>query len=44
MQGLDLESHGPGSNYGAMDTSDFEDLPPPPQSNNNIAAWYDTDL
>lgn len=44
MQGLDLESHGPGSNYGPMDTLDFDDLPQPPQTNSNVAAWYDTDL
>ncbi|KAL0272384.1 UNVERIFIED_CONTAM: hypothetical protein PYX00_005374 [Menopon gallinae] len=53
MQGLEIGSHGPGSNYGPMDvggestTLDFdhlEDLPQPPQDNQHLAAWYDTDL
>ncbi|XP_029177909.1 armadillo segment polarity protein isoform X2 [Nylanderia fulva] len=52
MQGLEI---GGGSTYGAMDTMDvahegdlsfdhLEELPPPPQDNNQVAAWYDTDL
>lgn len=53
MQGLEIGSHGPGSNYGPMDvggdstTLDFdhlEDLPQPPQDSQHLAAWYDTDL
>lgn len=53
MQGLEIDSHGPGSNYGPMDVGgdstplDFdplEELPQPPQDNHNLAAWYDTDL
>ncbi|XP_012142671.1 armadillo isoform X1 [Megachile rotundata] len=52
MQGLEI---GGGSTYGAMDTMDvahegdlsfdhLEELPAPPQDNNQVAAWYDTDL
>nr|UCC70943.1 armadillo segment polarity protein [Cyrtorhinus lividipennis] len=55
MQGLDIGSQHD-SNYGPMDvtTADLgfdalEELPPqlpphPPQDNNQVAAWYDTDL
>lgn len=53
MQGLEI---GGGSTYGAMDPMDVghgdnisfdpmvEELPAPPQDNNQVAAWYDTDL
>ena len=54
MQGLEIDSHGPGSNYGplgdvggdstALDFDHLDDLPQPPQDNNQLAAWYDTDL
>lgn len=55
MQGLDIGSHGGGngSNYSAIDAMDIgssepiqniEQLPTPPQDNNQVAAWYDTDL
>lgn len=52
MEGLELESHagGNGSTYSAMEveTADqdlnFDQLPTPPQDNNQVAAWYDTDL
>lgn len=51
MQGLEIG----GSTYGAMDPMDvghgdnisfdhMEELPGPPQDNNQVAAWYDTDL
>lgn len=52
MQGLDINSQG-GSNYGtAMDVmsnpldefSHLDELPQPPTDNNQVAAWYDTDL
>jgi len=50
MQGLDIGSH-PGSTYGQIQDMDVgdqmnydSDLPPPPQDNNQVAAWYDTDL
>jgi len=53
MQGLDIGSH-PGSTYGGgpvqdmdMEGSDLNfgnDMPQPPQDNNQVAAWYDTDL
>merc|ERR1719319_1899121 len=53
MQGLDIGSH-PGSTYGVgpvqdmdMEGSDLNfgnDMPQPPQDNNQVAAWYDTDL
>lgn len=50
MQGLDLGSQHD-SNYGPMDVGpgdlDFDaldELPQPPQDNNQVAAWYDTDL
>jgi len=50
MEGMGIGSH-PGSTYGqvqdmAMD-GDFmadQDMPQPPQDNNQVAAWYDTDL
>ena len=47
---------GPGSNYGPMDPMDLpphhhpdmnydQQVPPqPPRDNNQVAAWYDTDL
>ncbi|CAL7950793.1 unnamed protein product [Xylocopa violacea] len=52
MQGLEI---GGGSTYGAMDTMDVAhegdlsfdhlgELPAPPQDNDQVAAWYDTDL
>ncbi|KAK0089373.1 hypothetical protein PV325_007718 [Microctonus aethiopoides] len=52
MQGLEI---GGGSTYGAMDAMDvahegdlsfdhLDELPAPPQDNNQVAAWYDTDL
>lgn len=52
MQGLEI---GGGSTYGAMDTMDVAhegdlnfnhlgELPAPPGGNNQVAAWYDTDL
>ncbi|XP_033219607.1 armadillo segment polarity protein-like [Belonocnema kinseyi] len=51
MQELEL---GGGSPYGQMDTMEvaqgeisfdnLEQLPAPPQDNNQVAAWYDTDL
>lgn len=55
MEGLEIGSHGGGngSTYSAIDAMDvgsadpelnFE-LPSPPHDNNNqVAAWYDTDL
>lgn len=48
MQGMGINSH-PGSTYGPVHDMDmgtnFEDMPPaPPQDNNQVAAWYDTDL
>ncbi|XP_023349288.1 armadillo segment polarity protein isoform X2 [Eurytemora carolleeae] len=50
MQGLDIGSH-PGSTYGQVQDMDMgdhmnydSDLPQPPQDNNQVAAWYDTDL
>ncbi|XP_071743465.1 armadillo segment polarity protein [Lepeophtheirus salmonis] len=45
MQGLDINSH-PGSTYGPVGGSDNRDqdpIPNPPQDN-QVAAWYDTDL
>ncbi|XP_037078008.1 armadillo segment polarity protein-like isoform X2 [Pollicipes pollicipes] len=60
MEGLELGSAGPGSNYGPLDPvgvpapgsgppdmafDNMADLPPqPPRDNNQVAAWYDTDL
>lgn len=54
MEGLEIESHGAnGSNYGPIDAMDVEtgsnfdplhSIPTPPQENNQVAAWYDTDL
>jgi len=48
LQGMGINSH-PGSTYGPVQDMDmgaqFEDMPPaPPQDNNQVAAWYDTDL
>ena len=55
MQGLDLGSQ-QGSNFGHMDqlphlgptgndlnVENLDNMPPPPQ-NNQMAAWFDTDL
>ncbi|XP_074041271.1 armadillo segment polarity protein isoform X2 [Leptinotarsa decemlineata] len=53
MQGLEIGSHAGGSNYSTLDAMDvadadadlnFDQLPTPPQDNNQVAAWYDTDL
>lgn len=53
MQGLDLNSHhsstyGGGGGVGMDDgeDSDYEAdrIPNPPTDNNQVAAWYDTDL
>merc|ERR1711934_510713 len=38
MEGMGIGSH-PGSTYGQV-----QDMPQPPQDNNQVAAWYDTDL
>merc|ERR1719432_246291 len=50
MQGMGIGSH-PGSTYGQVQDmpmdGDFmgdQDMPQPPQDNNQVAAWYDTDL
>merc|ERR1719189_1265798 len=53
MQGLDIGSH-PGSTYGGAGVQEMDmagsdinfdtDMPLPPQDNNQVAAWYDTDL
>merc|ERR1740116_185255 len=50
LEGMGINSH-PGSTYGQVQDMDmgghhFEtsDLPQPPQDNNQVAAWYDTDL
>ena len=54
MQGLDINSGG-NSTYGNLDdpngnqlqNSDLnfdQDVPQPPNDNNQVAAWYDTDL
>merc|ERR1719211_167349 len=50
MEGMGIGSH-PGSTYGQVQElpmeGDFmgdQDMPQPPQDNNQVAAWYDTDL
>jgi len=50
MEGMGIGSH-PGSTYGQVQDlpmeGDFmgdQDMPQPPQDNNQVAAWYDTDL
>merc|ERR1719211_70468 len=48
MQGMGINSH-PGSTYGPIQDMDmgqqhFEDMPPAPPQDNQVAAWYDTDL
>jgi len=51
MQGMGIGSH-PGSTYGQVQDMDMangdlnfdQDMPQPPQDNNQVAAWYDTDL
>merc|ERR1719237_1765956 len=50
MEGMGSGSH-PGSTYGQVQDmpmdGDFmgdQDMPQPPQDNNQVAAWYDTDL
>lgn len=46
MQGLDLnEGHyGQGYHNGGSDINYDSEVPNPPQDNNQVAAWYDTDL
>lgn len=47
IQGLEIGSHGGGngSTYSALEAMDVIDqLPTPPDDNNQVAAWYDTDL
>lgn len=55
MQGLEIGSHGGGngSTYSPIEAMDvtntdnfdpIDQLPAPPQDNNQVAAWYDTDL
>lgn len=39
MQGLEI-----GGSMALDDFSHLDDLPQPPQDNNQVAAWYDTDL
>merc|ERR1719154_438377 len=48
LQGMGIGSH-PGSTYGQVQDMDMgahfdTDMPQPPQDNNQVAAWYDTDL
>jgi len=51
MQTMGIGSH-PGSTYGQVQDMDManndmnfdQDMPQPPQDNNQVAAWYDTDL
>jgi len=50
MEGMGIGSH-PGSTYGQVQDMPMEgdfmgdgDMPQPPQDNNQVAAWYDTDL
>lgn len=52
LQGMGIGSH-PGSTYGQVQDMDMHqgdlghfdtDMPQPPQDNNQVAAWYDTDL
>ncbi|CAH0391030.1 unnamed protein product [Bemisia tabaci] len=48
MQGLDIDPRND-SNYSPLDGVDLnfdqlDELPQPPQDNNQVAAWYDTDL
>jgi len=45
---MGIGSH-PGSTYGQVQDMDMgghfdTDMPQPPQDNNQVAAWYDTDL
>jgi catenin beta 1 len=51
LQGLDLNSHhsstyggGGGMDDGEDSDYDQERIPNPPSDNNQVAAWYDTDL
>lgn len=50
MQGLDLNSGanstygGGGGDPGSPNPEYDQDLPQPPNDNNQVAAWYDTDL
>lgn len=39
MQGLEI-----GGQMALDDFSHLDELPHPPQDNNQVAAWYDTDL
>lgn len=54
MHDVDIEPHRGtnGSTYGTLDVMDVDsvdnfdpvEIPAPPQANNQVAAWYDTDL
>ncbi len=54
MNGLDLNDNGsptsgsrhraPSTTTGGDNMNYDPDLPTPPQDNNQVAAWYDTDL
>ncbi|XP_076265998.1 armadillo isoform X3 [Rhynchophorus ferrugineus] len=56
MQAMDIGSGGNGSTYATLEAMDvtgtepdlnfdgLDQLPAPPQDNNQVAAWYDTDL
>jgi len=39
LDGMDVTGTDPDLNFDAIDQ-----LPTPPQDNNQVAAWYDTDL
>lgn len=56
MQGLDISSHPgstygavdggdhPTVEMGGSEVNFDQEVPPPPQDNHQVAAWYDTDL
>ena len=49
MQGLDLNSgadstYGGAGDHGSPSQEYEQDVPQPPNDNNQVAAWYDTDL
>lgn len=48
MQALDINEglYGPNQGYhnGGSDINYDSEVPHPPQDNNQVAAWYDTDL
>lgn len=44
MEGLEIGREIDAMDVGSADFDPMNELPTPPQDNNQVAAWYDTDL